>query len=489
MEPDHHYGQQLPSFYLFPILNQQRLHIIFLYAFSLCLAYGSWEYLSRYVYDGHYKKIEARHLVRPGTITSAYEADLSRTLIRSGHWSMHGLAWMKKNLLHSSITSKVLVGQHGWLFLQEEEDRKVIQQSLGIYHYTPFELRSWTLNIRQRNFWAEKYGMEYVLMIAPNKATVYPEYLPPRFHPLDHTRSREQLIRALPEISIIDLTDSLLANKSAGSLYYKTDTHWNAQGAYLGYRALLQALPPPYAAVPMKQQEIQVLETRSRPGDLSRMMLDVGHQEEQIDYLGPIAPRAQLRKEKAESAGKAVNTLVFNQADTSLPKVFFDHDSYLKDFEPLFAEHFSESTFLWGFQDFHADLIRQKNVDLVVDEFVERALIGRTPRNEWPVVQEYWADHFEELKGFAQLKDLSFAELIPNLQKLDFPPDKIPILKITSHPEQTDKLVIDYGDEQAYYWLRAEGDVYYLEYLADRIKNFRVEKNTACRIEVEIRVY
>lgn len=489
MEPDDDHGQQLSTFYLFPVLKDFRLHSIFIYAFACCLAYGCWLYISRYIYDGHYQKIKLHHLVRPSDITTPFEGDLSRTLTRSDHWTLHGLAWMKKNILQSSITPKVLIGREGWLFLQEEDGRKVTQQSLGVYQYAPDQLKTWALNIRQRHFWAQKYGMDYVLVIAPNKSTIYPEFLPLRFQALDQTRSREQLIRALPEIPIIDLTDSIKKYKQEGLLYYKTDTHWNALGAYFGYRALVRSLPAPYSAIPMLQNEINNADTKVRSGDLGRMSLDGTNSREAIRYLVPENPKARAKEERTTSDGQTVNTLVYHQADTSLPSVFFDHDSYFKDLEPLFAEHFSESTFLWGFQDFHADLIRKKNVDLIVDEFVERALIGPTPRHEWPVVQEYWGEFFTTLPVLTQLHNLSFEQLIPQLQRLDIPEGKLPILKISTQPEQTDKLVIDYGNEQGYYWLRAEGDVYYLQYDPEKIKNFRVENNTPCRIEVEVSLY
>jgi hypothetical protein len=251
----------------------------------------------------------------------------------------------------------------------------------------------------------------------------------------------------------------------------------------------MQRLPSPYTAEPMEEEDIQITETKIRSGDLGRMVLDAANAQEEIDYPAPLEARAQLRKESAESSGRTVNTLIYSQADTSLPKVFFDHDSYLKDFEPLFAGHFSESTFLWGFQGFHADLIRRSQVDLIVDEFVERSLIGPKPRHEWPLIQEYWAEHFETCTPAFQLENLSFKSLIPELQKLKIPEGQLPILKISSQPEQTDKLVIDYGDEQGYYWLRPEGDVYYLEYDPQEVKNFRVEKNTPCMIDVEVSLY
>lgn len=489
MESGYHYGQQLSTIYLFPVLTERQLHIVFIGAVGLCLLYGSWLYASRFLYDGHYQNIQVRQLVRPGDITVPYEGELSQTLTRSGHWTIHRLARLKKNLLATGITPKFLIGKAGWLFLQEEDGRKVVQQSLGVYQYPAAELKDWVLNIRQRHFWATRYGMDYILVIAPNKATIYPEYLPDRFYPLDQMSSREQLARAIPEISIIDLTDSIRQKKQLGQLYYKTDTHWNALGGFFGYRSLMQALSAPYSAAPLSRTAIRLKETKVRSGDLGRIMLDETNAQETIEYWGPNSPLARAEKMDAQSDGQPVRIRVYQQPDSTLPKVLFDHDSYLLDFEPFYAEHFSESIFLWGFQDFHADLIRRQQPDLIIDEFVERSLIGAAPRHEWPLLQEYWTAHFTDLPIYAHLQELTFEELIPELKRLNFPADKLPVLKITTQPEGTDKLVIDYGSEQGYYWLRAEGDVYYLEYRSQQVHNFRVEQQTPHKLNVEIRLY
>lgn len=468
-------------------MKQKRIPIIFLYLIGLSLLYGGWLYASRYIVDGHYKKIQLSRLARPATISSTYEADLTRVLSRGNHWTVNTLAWVKTNGLQTGLTRKVLPGREGWLFLQQEDGRPIIQQSLGVYRYSPYELKAWSLLLLQRNYWAKLQGMDYVLVIPPNKSTIYPEYLPQGYRKVDSPLSREQLQQALPDLHIIDLTDSVRAHKHKGLLYAKNDTHWNELGAFFAYQAAMRALPTPYRDRPLDLTACELTTDTVRNGDLARMILEEG--EEIVPRLNIRQSAARFVEERSQVVAANLRPLVYVHPDTTLPRVFFDHDSFFKGLEPFFAEHFSASTFLWNWQGFHSDLITREQPQLIIDEFVDRSLIGLTPRNEWPVVQTYWSRHFRDLPLLAKFENLTFPELTSELNNLSIPEGTLPIIEIKSKPRQTDKLVIDYGDEQGFYWLREAGDTYYLEYPPGQILGFRVENDTPCRIEVEVRGY
>lgn len=98
---------------------------------------------------------------------------------------------------------------------------------------------------------AKNSGAEFFIFIGPNKSSIYPEYLPPVIIPAQR-RFISPLLEALKAagVNVYDPTGRLLAKKSGGILYYRTDTHWNARGAYeafegFGIWAGLPELPPP----------------------------------------------------------------------------------------------------------------------------------------------------------------------------------------------------------------------------------------------------
>lgn len=489
MESGHCPGQYLSTFYLFPVLKREYLHIVFLYVVGLCTLYGSSLYVSQFFQLNYHEKIQAHQLSRPAAISTDFEATLTRTLSSRNHWTLRGLAGLKSKVLHSPLTRNVVEGREDWLFLREESGRPVIDQSLGIFQYSPGALKAWSLLLQQRQFWTNAQGMDYLLVIVPNKSTIYPENLPKQYPQPAAYRSLDQLQASLPNLPVIDLTDSIRLHKTRGPLYYRKDTHWNDRGAYFAYQALMRALPPPYRSVPLRLTDRKIKRDTLQQGDLARMILDVRQGMEPVRQYEPRQPTAQFVPERSQIVAPNTRPIFYTQSDTTLPKVFFDHDSFFKDLAPFFAEHFSETTTLWSWQGFHTELIHQAKPDLVVDEFVERSLTGTVPRNAWPAVQDYWQQHFDRLPLLVTLTGLTFPELIPRLEQLEIPEGVLPILRIQAQPEQTDKLVIDYGDELGFYWLRDTGDTYYLEYQPGRTKSFRVENNTPCRLQVEVRGY
>ena len=98
-------------------------------------------------------------------------------------------------------------------------------------------------------------GIAYVVVVVPEKFTIYPEHLPawvvraPQT-PLDRVAAA---VRADGRVRFVDLRAPLVAAKGAEPVYYLTDSHWNVRGASVGYEALMRevqaALPGRIATV------------------------------------------------------------------------------------------------------------------------------------------------------------------------------------------------------------------------------------------------
>ena len=74
-------------------------------------------------------------------------------------------------------------------------------------------------------------GAEYILMVCPDKHTVYPEYLPEAMRSARGESRLDQAMKALEDIRVADARQALIGAKDQGILYYRTDTHWNELGA------------------------------------------------------------------------------------------------------------------------------------------------------------------------------------------------------------------------------------------------------------------
>jgi hypothetical protein len=139
--------------------------------------------------------------------------------------------------------TQVALGRAGWYFLQEALDRACAPS-------TPFSraLDEWEalLDVIRSS------GRQAVLVVAPDKSTIYPEYLAGstrnRACAAENTAALWRLIEnpAARASGVIGLRQPLLEakRKSPELLYFRTDSHWNSKGALELVRAALSALDP-----------------------------------------------------------------------------------------------------------------------------------------------------------------------------------------------------------------------------------------------------
>jgi len=149
-------------------------------------------------------------------------------------------------------------GKDHWLFLGNNYDKSVAKLKLAI---TPSEIQ---VNEVKESFSkiseaGAKFGIKTVLIVGPNKSSIYPEFLPNEIIPSETKYSSFFLNKLIeiPNLVVCDPTyDFLEAKKSEGLLYWKTDTHWNNKGAFLAYVCFSRLLNLPIPNVDFKQGSI-----------------------------------------------------------------------------------------------------------------------------------------------------------------------------------------------------------------------------------------
>ena len=142
-----------------------------------------------------------------------------------------------------ATASQVTAGTHGWFFLQG-----VLQRACS-----PFEPFSAAAAEWERLLAAIRAsGRRAVLIVAPDKSTIYPEYLSlsdplNRCGAIGSAALWSQIESpAAARAGIIGLRRPLLALKhnSSAPVYYKTDSHWNSIGALTMTQAAVAAMSP-----------------------------------------------------------------------------------------------------------------------------------------------------------------------------------------------------------------------------------------------------
>ena len=145
--------------------------------------------------------------------------------------------------LNDTLNEDVIVGENNMLYYAETLD-----DYLGINALSDYDIQRIARILRIQQDYVKASGAEFAFAIAPNKNTIYPEYMPERLQPTGAFSNRERLTAALMELQVeqISLDFELMARKDEGigMLYHYHDTHWNQRGAMIGYNAIMARLFP-----------------------------------------------------------------------------------------------------------------------------------------------------------------------------------------------------------------------------------------------------
>lgn len=137
-------------------------------------------------------------------------------------------------------STQVILGKNNWLFLRETQ-----QDYERVNCFSEKQKEQITEQLLKLKGLLEESGIEFVIYIAPNKATIYPEYMPETIFQRNSVSRADDLIeyiRANSDIKVVDPKKELLEAKELDTIYYTSDTHWNELGGYVGVQVLLREL-------------------------------------------------------------------------------------------------------------------------------------------------------------------------------------------------------------------------------------------------------
>jgi hypothetical protein len=141
--------------------------------------------------------------------------------------------------IKAPVTHDVVIGRQGWLFYGGQYE---IEQYLGLRPLSDPQIGAIVGELEREWKFLRSRGIAFVFVIAPNKSSIYPEYLPDGLHRIGPTPA-DQLMSALaqrPEIPVVDGRMLLRRSKHLGPLYFQTDTHWNDIGAFITLQAVMR---------------------------------------------------------------------------------------------------------------------------------------------------------------------------------------------------------------------------------------------------------
>ncbi|MDJ1482163.1 hypothetical protein QNI16_16790 [Cytophagaceae bacterium YF14B1] len=293
-----------------------------------------------------------------------------------------GYSQWKWNWLRSSpFPNKAIIGKSGWLFLGDRNEN-VLKEYRHLKPYTKEELQKIYSRIRENQQWLASKGIKYYVVIAPNSHSIYPEFLPDnvvKAHKGSYINSIGKYLAQYPDINFIDLKDTLLTVKKQQNklLYYKTDTHWNQYGAFIGYTYIINQIRKDFPAIiPLSLSQYKWRE-HGFSGDLSMMLNLETDFNETVQELYPGFPlkavdaKRNLPIPSDYTWDKTQYLLSRCTENLNLPKAVIYRDSFSGSLIPYFSENFSESLFIWE-KKIRKEVIEQEKPDIVIHEIVER---------------------------------------------------------------------------------------------------------------------
>jgi hypothetical protein len=293
---------------------------------------------------------------------------------------IRGLSRLKVQVLGASSSGNVVLGRDGWLYYNH------MQVGSDYDEVRPFrrrELEHWRQVLEHRQEWLRQRGCRYVLLLPPDKQTIYPEHCDPSLRPRHASGRLDQLVAYLrehsPGLTVLDLRREMLEAKQRGQVYLTTDSHWNGEGAFLGYQALARQLAVWFPQVcPFERSQFEATDTAVGGGDLAGLldMRDAYHDHSLVLHprfpvLAQVSSRPpELDRRDVGSLGKPRAT---EHPDSRLPRGLVFHDSFALAVLPLLSEHFQRLAMVWH-DDFLPYVAEREKPDVVIQQLLERKL-------------------------------------------------------------------------------------------------------------------
>ncbi len=283
---------------------------------------------------------------------------------------VYAYSWLNMQLGFSP-SSKVIVGKEGWLFFT---GGRAVEDYRGSRLFTEAHLKRWKAHLETKYYGLKAQGIAYVFVIAPNKHTIYGEYLPDRIKKAGDKSRYDQLIEYMraSEVPILDLRPALYAAKEQDRVYQKTGTHWNRLGASRAQYTIVEYLSKIYPEIRPVRYDRDAFSWKMIKGqDLAHMLYLQGELQEHESILIKRPSNCKITR---------FNKRRFYAVDCPREydvKALIFRDSFFTFLQPYISQYFSKSIYVWERLSEFALLeehVKKFQPNIVIEEIAERFL-------------------------------------------------------------------------------------------------------------------
>jgi hypothetical protein len=275
----------------------------------------------------------------------------------------------------SPIPNKVLMGKNKWLYTVEDS---LMEDYRGLRKFNSNQLDEIYTNLMYRKNRLAKMGIAYYILIAPNKQTIYPEYIPSSY-PIANKETRwiqtKSYLLGKGIDFIVDPTDALIKSKTSTQSYFKTDLHWSNMGAYIASNMLLNTIHKDFPIIeqhPLNHYNIR--EQLFTKGDLVRMINITGIHDIQYIFESDGLNNIQYLEGPAYPSYVSSQPIVLTLTkDTLKPRILMFKDSFGNGMTQFISQESSRAIYVWT-HVFDWAIIEQEKPNIVIHEISEKLI-------------------------------------------------------------------------------------------------------------------
>ena len=268
------------------------------------------------------------------------------------------------------MSEKCLVGKNGFLFLNNDSN-DVIKQHTGELLLSECNLHQWSKTLESRKKYFQDKQIPYFIQLSPDKHQIYKENLPEDIILSDNRPSLqfEKLIElnGLSDYYLNPL--SFMRDRKKNELVcHKTDTHWNARGAYIAYQQFITAVKEIYPSIEVcKEKYIE----NERAGDLGSKMTPIIKSNFVDSWLKK--DNNLIYYNEVENTG-ALKVFENKRINNKFVCIVFGSSSANDYYVDYLSESFHKVYFIWE-QAVDFSIFKHVKADVVLSQIRERFLI------------------------------------------------------------------------------------------------------------------
>ncbi len=306
----------------------------------------------------------------PGKYEKYYNDNFTIRFLMVKYFNLINIELFKK----SPVPGQVVIGNNKWLYMAGKE----LESYKGENRFDQSELEAFKLELEYRKKYLGERGCKFYLMIAPDKASIYPEYMPGNIFRINEQSWGEQLIEYLDnnsEIRPVDVFDVLREKKGNELLYFKLDNHWNQLGAFYCAVEFFERLHADLPAISVPSiEDYNISKSVITTGNILSMLSYTGNYS---DYSYKLAPKSGFQAVDVKSAGYPVvpgfpypweYEMDKEIQGSSKPKILIICDSFGGNIFPFIAEDFGRSVKIfdsWQFK-LNEDIVNSEKPDVML---------------------------------------------------------------------------------------------------------------------------